>query len=190
MDWSINGGNMKNTGNELETERLILRHFTSDDVGVYHTILGDDEVGKWLPKGEGYTLDEVEGWIEKIRRHWEKHGFGVWALMRRDNGTFIGSCGLRILEETGEVEVLYEIARGEWGKGYATEASRAAVEFGFEVVGLEKIIGLTKPKNVASYRVLEKAGLRFCREAEYFGFVCRYYSIIRNDDRGGSGKAR
>ncbi len=165
----------------LETERLIMRAFSWDDISAYHEVLGDTQVGRWLPKGEGYTEEEVGRWVAMILEHWQEEDFGVWALINKEDGTFLGDCGLRILEETGEVEILYDIAREEWGKGYATEAARAAIHHGFTILGLERIIGLTKPANRPSQRVLEKIGLRYLKTTPYFGFDCSVYEMTKTE---------
>lgn len=169
----------------ITTERLFLRPFTLGDLNDYAAILGDPEVGKYLPKGTGYTKKEVRKWLYMIIKHYVEDGFGPWALVLKEDGSFIGSCGLRVLPETGEVEVLYEVARKHWGKGLASEGAKASVDFGFRELGLERIIGLTKPENTPSRKVLENAGLSFVRMAPYFGFECAVYELLVRDWRDG-----
>ena len=82
----------------------------------------------------------------------------------------MGWNGLQFLPETNETEVGYLLSRRFWGRGYTTEGARAALQFGFERFELEQIIGLVHPENIASQRVLEKAGLKFTNQAKYFGF--------------------
>ena len=89
----------------------------------------------------------------------------------------MGWCGLRVLEDTGEVEVLYLFDKPFWGQGFATEAARRCVEDGFRRAGLKLIIGLTLLGNIASQRVLEKAGLVFVEQAQYFGVTCNRFVI-------------
>jgi [ribosomal protein S5]-alanine N-acetyltransferase len=91
----------------------------------------------------------------------------------------VGWNGLEYLPDTGETEVGYLLSRSARGKGYATQAARAAVSFGFRTVGLESIIGLVHPDNIPSIRVLEKSGLRFIDNKVYFGMEMRRYRINR-----------
>ena len=165
----------------IGTERLFLRPFALGDLDDYAAILADPEVGRWLPKGTGYTKREVKKWLYMIIKHYVEDGFGPLAMVLRESGEFIGSCGLRRLPETGEVEVLYEVARKHWGKGLASEGARGSVDFGFREMGLDRIIGLTKPENLPSQKVLENAGLSFLRMAPYYGFECAVYEILVRD---------
>ena len=113
--------------------------------------------------------------IDHQLKHWEEHRLGWWAVEPRLEARLIGWSGLQYLPETGEVEVAYLLSRTWWGRGLATEAATACLQYGFEEFGLDRIVGLTHPDNVASQRVLEKVGLAFVDRAHYFGIeVCRY----------------
>jgi ribosomal-protein-alanine N-acetyltransferase len=92
----------------------------------------------------------------------------------------IGWSGLTFLPETEEVEVAYLLGQAFWGKGLATEAARACVQYGFENVGLESIVGIVHPENIASQRVMEKLGMSFVDQSTYFGMECYRYSIDRS----------
>lgn len=166
-------------GKEFATRRLYLRRFSKDDLDAYAQIMGDDEVGKWFPKGAGYSYEEAERSLESILGHWRKHGFGIWAVTDKEEGSILGRCGLNSITETSGVEVDFVIARRFWGKGYATEAARAALAFGFNILELDRIIGLAKPDNIASRRVIEKIGMRYVKNAEYWGITCAYHEILR-----------
>ncbi|MBV8460798.1 MAG: GNAT family N-acetyltransferase [Candidatus Eremiobacteraeota bacterium] len=145
-------------------------------------IFSDPRVTQYLPRGP-FKADEALGIarrvIEHFITHWEDHGFGVWAVVEKTSGDLIGQCGLNTLAEAPETEVLYLLDRPYWGRGLATEAARSAVEIGFQAVGLQRIVGLTMPDNVASQRVLTKAGLRYERDATFFGVNVRYFAINR-----------
>jgi ribosomal-protein-alanine N-acetyltransferase len=167
---------------KIVTSRLCLRPFSREDLNAYARIIGDPEVGKWFPKGNGYTREEAEKSLTSILKHWEEHGFGIWAVTdEKSRDVLIGRCGLNLITETSEVEVDFIIARRFWGCGYATEAARAALQCGFETLKLERIIALAKPENVASRRVIEKIGMRYVRNAEYWGITCAYYEIIKSE---------
>ena len=113
-------------------------------------------------------MEKVERYINHQTDHWEKFRYGHWAVTLRETGQLMGWDGLEFLPDTNETEVGYLFSKSFWGKGYATEATRSAVQFGMDK-GLKEIIGLTDPENIASQRVLEKSGLSFTRRQFYFG---------------------
>jgi len=169
---------MVNGSKDIATGRLRLRQFSKKDLDEYARIMGYDEVGKWFPKESGYTRQEAERSLNSILEHWDKHGFGIWAIVGKD-GILLGRCGLNLIAETSEVEVDFVVAPGFWRRGYATEAAKAALTYGFEILKLEKIIALTKPENVAARRVMEKTGMRYKKEAQYWSITCAYYEISK-----------
>jgi RimJ/RimL family protein N-acetyltransferase len=162
-----------------QTARLSLRGFTPDDLQPLHAIVSNPQVLRYLPRTSPWPLDVVQRWMDSQRQHWDRYGFGWFALEHRGTNRLIGWCGLRVLDETDEVEVLYLLDQAYWGEGLATEAARWCIEDGFRNHNLDLIIGLTLPLNVASQRVLEKAGLAFSNHATYFGIDCLRYTIDR-----------
>ncbi len=168
---------------EIETERLRLRMFSPDDAGDFYRIVRDAEFRKYLPPQFSPTPESVAAAIPRILAHWRERGYGQWALSLKESGEFIGYCGLRFLPDTEEVEVLYGIDGPHWNKGLVTEAAQAALRFGFEQSGLERIIALAHPENVGTRRVMEKAGLRYEKDAVYFEMVCAYYALDREGYR-------
>ncbi len=164
----------------LETKRLILRPFNDSDLHDLSTsIFADSEVIRYLPRREGAPVDRARRTLDYFISHWQEHGYGAWVVTSQTDPRFIGYCGLNILTENGEVEVLYALAKPSWGKGIATEAARASLWFGFEHIGLEQIVGLAMPENIASQRVLEHTGMVYEREAYYFGLDLVVLSIAR-----------
>ena len=165
---------------EIRTNRLLLRCYSKEDLDAYARIMGDREVGKWFPKGDGYTREESEKSLKNILDHWNKFGFGIWAITDKANNVLLGRCGLNNITETSEVEVDFVIAPDYWRNGYATEAAKAALNYGFENLKLNRIIGLAKPENTASRRVIEKIGMQYVKEAQYWGITCAYYAISKS----------
>lgn len=167
----------------LETQRLKLRGFTLEDVAAHGRIFSDPLVTRYLPRGP-YPAEKApeiaQRTVAYFIEHWEKLGFGVWAVTDAVSGALIGQCGLNHLAASDEFEVLYLLDRPFWGVGLATEAAQAAVDVGFDWVGLERIIGLTAPENVASQRVLRKIGLRYEEDAQYFGMQVKYFALDRS----------
>ena len=162
----------------LETERLRLRPFVPDDLAEHGRLYADAEVTRYLAGGP-YLGDTARLRSERaVRRfvdHWRARDFGVWAVLDRASGAFIGQCGLNTIEGTGEVEVLWALARPAWGRGLATEAAGAALGWGFDVAGVPVVIAIAAPENAASQRVMQKIGMQYAGRARYFGFeVVRY----------------
>ena len=107
--------------------------------------------------------------------HWRTFGYGHWAVVTSDDARVVGWCGLEYLPELDETEVAYLLSKRTWGRGYATEAARAAVSFGLDTAGLKTIIGLVHPANTGSIRVLEKCGLTFSDQLTLWGLEMRRY---------------
>lgn len=167
---------------KIETERLYLRQFDIEkDLKEYAEIMGEYEVGKWLPKGEGYTLEETERFMNYIFAHWDKFNFGIWAVVEKDTGILLGHCGLNYIKELDEVEVLYALGKHARGKGYATEAAKAVLQYGFKELKLDHIIGLTKLDNTASMNILKKIGLKYIKNIEIFNIEATYFDIVREE---------
>jgi ribosomal-protein-alanine N-acetyltransferase len=166
-------------GREIETSRLRLRQFTADDFDAYAAIMGDYEVGKMFPKGTGYNRDESRRSLDSIINHWNKHGYGIWAVTDKQTNIIVGRCGLNLINETSEVEVDFVIAPKYWRRGFATEAAMAALKYGFGTLALNRIIALAKPENIASRRVIEKIRMHFVKDAQYWGITCAYYNISK-----------
>jgi RimJ/RimL family protein N-acetyltransferase len=164
----------------ITTSRLVLRAFTGSDVTPLHRILSEPDVLRYFPNPDPPPRAKVEKLILGQLRHWEERGYGWWAVEPRSQKELIGWSGLQFLPETGEVEVGYLLARAFWGKGLATEAARASLQFGFENLELESVVAIVDPENIASRRVIEKLGMSFVDEARYFGMDCYRYSINRS----------
>ena len=151
----------------LETERLLLRRFTEDDVENLVELDGDPEVMHFITGGRATPREEVQDEIlPAFLDHYERYaGCGFWAAIEKSTGRFLGWFHFRPAEGAppGEVELGYRLRRSAWGGGYATEGSRALIDKGFAELGVERVVAFTMVVNVASRRVLEKAGLRFVR---------------------------
>jgi RimJ/RimL family protein N-acetyltransferase len=145
----------------LTTERLVLRGWRDGDREPFAVMNADPVVMEHFPS----TLSRAESdaQIERFRERWRGDGHGPWAVERRDDGAFLGFVGLASphfdAHFTPAVEVGWRLAREAWGHGYATEAARASLEFGFDVLGLEEIVSFTVPANERSRRVMERIGM-------------------------------
>jgi ribosomal-protein-alanine N-acetyltransferase len=153
--------------------------FSPDDLDALLLITSDPEVMKHLGMGGARTKEKTMNTIDAILRHWDQHGFGIWALEHKANGKLIGWCGLQMLEKTPEVEVAYLLAQAYWNQGLATEAARAAIEYGFNALKRDRIVAIARPENVGSYRVMEKIGMKYEKDAHFYNVDVVYYAIER-----------
>ena len=169
--------NSSNTTITLATERLFLRQFSANDREALFKIAQEPDIFQYFPTKTAWDLERVDRSIQHQIDHWDQFGYGLWAVTLRETGQLMGWCGLEFLPDTNETEVGYLLSGEFWGKGYATEAARASVEFGKKNIGLKEIIGLTDPLNIASQRVLEKCGLTFTRRQVYFGMEMFRFAI-------------
>ena len=165
----------------IDTPRLVLRPFTMSDVDALYQILQEQDILRYFPSSKPPPRERVEQLISSQLKHWEEHKLGWWAVEPRFSRKLTGWCGLQYLPETEETEVGFLLSNSFWGQGFATEAAKASLRYGFEDLGLKHIVGITHPQNIASQRVLRKLGMSFTVKTRYFGMDCYRYSIDRSD---------
>jgi RimJ/RimL family protein N-acetyltransferase len=162
------------------TARLALRNFTEHDVDALHALDSDPRVMRYIGDGQPSTREEAEAAIGRVLRRYVEHpGQGVWHVSRRDDGRFIGWVSLKFAGDSPDVEVGYRLVHAAWGQGFATEAGAAMLARGFDVVGLDRIIGVTHAENAASQRVLMKIGMRDEGWGRYYDRDLRLFAIER-----------
>ena len=151
----------------LETERLLMRRLVASDLDVLYALYRDPEIRRYFPEGTltlEQTRDEL-AWF--LNGHPDHPELGLWATIDKPTGAFIGRCGLLpwTIDGVDEVEIAYLIAKPWQRQGLGAEAARALVRYGFETLGLKRLIALIDPKHEASIRTAMKAGLKFEKEA-------------------------
>jgi RimJ/RimL family protein N-acetyltransferase len=163
----------------LETERLRLRRFRREDVDAVFAIIGDAVAMKYYPKTFGYK--DAEQWVERNFRRYAEHGHGFFAVTLKDADEMIGDCGIihQTIDGKEELEVGYHVRRDQWGHGYATEAAKACMSYGFDALGAEKLISLIRPENVPSRRVAERNGMKIERQIVHWGLPHLVYATRR-----------
>ena len=173
----------------IETERLLLRRFTPDDLDELAAIFAKPEVF-WFPERRGLTREETETMLKpRFIEPWETQGFGHWAVIRKEDSRLIGYEGLAIPyflpEVLPAVELGYRFDPDAWGRGYATEAGAASLSYGFDVAGLDRIIAIYHIENVRSGLVMERLGMRVERDTVHpeSGETLRVYEISRDEWR-------
>ena len=144
---------------EVQTERLVMRGFTDDDLDELAAINADPEVTRWVGDEHGLSREETWRRIAYFVGHWELRGFGQWALIERATGKLVGRAGLLRPEGWPGLEVGWLVAREHWGRGFAPEAGRASMEWAREELGADHIISLIEDENQRSARVAEKLGM-------------------------------
>nr|WP_245769687.1 GNAT family N-acetyltransferase [Streptomyces indicus] len=175
----------------IETERLVLRRWREEDVAAMAAVNADPEVMRWI--GDGAVRDEAatRSAIEAVERAWEHEGFGLFAVEVREGGRFAGFTGLAVPHFLPEVlpavEIGWRLGREFWGKGYATEAARAALRFGFVDRGLNQILSISQPQNTASERIMAKLGMRLLHETvdPSAGRTARVHGLSRAEYEAG-----
>ncbi len=151
----------------LETERLILRRFTPDDLDDIVALDADPAVMRYITGGRPTPREEIrdDGLPFELASYERSDRYGCWAAIERGTGAFLGWFRLRPRHGSPdeEPELGYRLVASAWGRGYATEGSRALIRKAFEDLGVRRVYATTVVANVASWRVMEKAGLRRVR---------------------------
>jgi ribosomal-protein-alanine N-acetyltransferase len=168
----------------------MMRPFATDDVDELHRMWVDPGVRKFLWDDQIIPREMAVAVIEGSIDNFVKHGFGFWAVCFKDDPALVGFGGLRHFTEDGgdksEVEILYGVAIGHWGKAIATEAACAVLRYGFEEIGLEQIYAGADPPNAASFRVMEKIGMKFARRMTINELEAIYHVMKREDYQPGA----
>jgi RimJ/RimL family protein N-acetyltransferase len=151
---------------ELQTERLLLRRWRDDDLTPFAAMVADPEVMRYFPGTQ--STAEAAALIERVHAHLAEHGFGLWALERKDNGAFIGFTGLGVVGfeapfckgSAPTIEIGWRLSRSQWRQGFASEAARASLAFAFDHLQLPEVVAFTVPANQASRGVMTKIGMQ------------------------------
>lgn len=163
----------------LETDRLVLREFSlSDAEGMYALNLDPDVIR--------YTGDPAFKSIADARvflgnySDYKRNGYGRWSVILKESGEFVGWCGLKYHEDDF-VDIGFRFFKDQWGKGYATEAALATLNYGFQTLKLNEIIGRTASENTASIKVLEKLNMQFWKRGSCHGIENTLYYRINKE---------
>jgi ribosomal-protein-alanine N-acetyltransferase len=153
----------------LETDRMILRRWRPEDIKPFSKITADPKVMEFFPSTLSET--ETEALIKTMEEKFDSNGFCFWATELKATQELIGFVGLNIpgyeTPFTPCVEIGWRLGYSHWGQGYAPEAAKASLEFGFKKLGLREIVSFTAEKNFRSRRVMEKIGMRYCPEDDF-----------------------
>jgi RimJ/RimL family protein N-acetyltransferase len=167
----------------LETERLMLRWFREDDFEQFCEMCADAEVMRFL--GDGKPMEPMDVWrqMATIMGHWYFRGHGIWAVEEKSSGRLVGRIGLLYPAGWPGFELGWTLSRDSWGKGYATEGARRAMEYAFTEMDRDHLISLIAPANVASVKVAERLGEKVEGETHLMGRDVLIYGISREEWR-------
>ena len=162
----------------LETERLLLRTFTTEDARLIYELNNDPDDTRFT--GDPITdIAHAQQVLEQvILPQYVLYNHGRWAVHTKPDLEFIGWCGLKKRPERNEIDLGYRFLKSTWGKGYATEAAFACIKYGFEKLGLKRIVGRAMPGNIASLKVLEKCGMTYIGEDMVDDHPAKTYEIL------------
>jgi RimJ/RimL family protein N-acetyltransferase len=165
----------------LETLRLSMREFTLADQSDLFALDTDPRVMKYIGDGKPGTRRQVEQLLRRIVRYPALYpDLGLWHTSRRDTGAFIGWFSLKYAGKSPDIEIGYRLLHNAWGLGFATEGATALAHYGFDDLGLHRIIGVTHPGNKASQSVLMKAGLADMGWGRYYNQRLRLFAAERD----------
>jgi len=177
----------------LRTDRLILRRWLPADRQPFAALNADPEVMQHYPGV--LSRPESDALADRIEAHFAAHGFGLWAVELAGGAPFVGYVGLAIPRFQAPfmpcVEIGWRLARAHWGQGYATQAARAAMAFGFEVLRLPELVSFTVPANLRSRQVMERLGMTHDRRDDFLhpalpeGHPLRPHVLYRKRAQGG-----
>ncbi len=164
----------------LETPRLRLRLFQDSDLDAYADMVADAEVMRFI--GERKPMTRAEAWrhMAMMLGHHHLRGYGLWCAEDKASGEMVGRVGIWQPEGWPGLEAAWTLRRKHWGKGYATEAARAAIEHAFRVLGAQHVISLIDPANHASMRVAERVGEKLEGSTLIYGLPANVYGIRRS----------
>ena len=145
---------------EFQTPRLLVRRWRVGDLSALLAVYGDAEAMRWVGEGRAITHEECVQWLSVTQANYEKRGYGMFAIEERSTPGVIGFCGIVHPGGQPEPEVKYALLRSHWGRGIATEAVAGLIAYGVKAHGLGLLIATAAPANLASHRVLLKAGMR------------------------------
>ena len=151
----------------LNTERLLLRAFEKNDLDPFADLVADKEVIQHATyDGTTMTRTQAWNWLCFMLGHWHMRGFGIWGVEEKSSGELIGRIGLQFLDWFDDVELVWMLSKSAWGKGFAAEGARAAINFGHNTLALPRVAAVIRQENISSIRLAESLGMEMEKEVE------------------------
>lgn len=161
----------------LETERVVLLPWESEDCSGFRAIATDPRVMHYISEGIPWPESRIAEFVERQRIHFGKLGYCLWKLLVKGSPEISGFCGIQPLDDLPGVEIGWWLAAHLWGQGLATEAARSVIADGFGRCGLSRIVAIARRENRASTRIMEKLGMRYERDVLHHGIEVVLYTI-------------
>ena len=160
----------------LETKRFYLRRLSINDAENFYHLNANLEVLKYTGDLPFENITKAASFLATYD-HYQKYGFGRWAVIHKTNDLFLGWCGLKYTPTTNEYDIGFRFFKKYWNKGYATESAKACIDLGFNTYKMPEIVGRCMKANIGSIKVLEKIGLSYCKPYDFEGKEGLLYKI-------------
>ena len=160
----------------FQSKRLFYRPFQIQDAKDLFLLNADPDVIKYTGDAAFESIEAAEEFI-KSYDHYQKHGFGRWAVILIEENRFIGWCGLKYNEEN-EIDIGFRFFKKEWGKGFASEAAEATIKYAKEELKMKSLVGRAAKENIASVRILQKLGFEFKSKKKCHGIEDALYFVL------------
>lgn len=170
----------------IETDRLILRPFTYNDLEAMHAFMGNDSEMTW--ETTAWTIERTEEFLQLRLNHYQEHDFGVWAVVLKTTRELIGQSGLQFLTGTNEVELVVYTAKKFWRTGIGFESCTASLNYGFAEKHFSKIVAVTRTNNLAAQKLMKKLGFKYLHQGYAYGFDVLHFEILSDEFIVSSGK--
>lgn len=162
----------------LRSNRIILREMLESDIENLHRMDSNPNVMRYIRDGSIRSKEESHKNLSTMIAYYEQHpGLGIWAALDMTTNRFVGFALLVPLDGTEDIQIGYRLLEEEWGKGYATECTQALLHYAFAQLHLRRVVAIAIPENIASLHVLEKAGMKYEKNFEYYGKQNSLYAI-------------
>lgn len=161
------------------TPRLRLEPFSPRYLSQLNAMNNEPEVMRYLGGDIPEPLEKTREGITRVQKRWMKHGFGWWVVIEKASDTLIGAACLQHLahQEDADLEIGWRLLPQHQGKGYATEAGQAAIDYGFHTIGVDLLKAVTLPENIKSQKVMQRLGMRYIGEETHYDQNCTTYEI-------------
>lgn len=150
----------------IETNRLYLRELTVADTESFFLLNNDGDVIKYTGDNAFESINDAKLFLENYNPY-QEYGYGRWAVIDKSNDEFLGWCGLKYTAEVDEVDIGFRFFKMHWNKGFASESAKACIDYGFEKLNLNSIVGRAMEANIASIKVLEKIGMNYINTIDF-----------------------
>ena len=162
-----------------KSERIYLRELNTDDAEVFYLINLNLEVLKFTGDKPFSNIEEAKDFLYNYLNQYKKYKMGRWAICLNSSNKMIGWCGLKFHPIQKIVDIGFRLFKSEWNKGYATEATKLALDYGFRKLNINKIVAHVQDNNIASLKVIIKSGLTFSKNIMYDNYPAKLYLITK-----------